>query len=223
MAPIRTLARRFMLRAVPRTVVLACLAVLLLARYVSADPVPGFTENWSVPGSTDGWEGGSTYSNPGTGGVGGASDGFLNISNTSPTHLGAFSAGPEYAGDWGGITMVTFWLKDTGVLQPSLELHFGIGNSGNFWLYSAGFKPSGSWRLFEVDLNESNFTQIIFGGSFDDAIHTVDRILVRHDVAPLFQSPNSITGDFGLDGLTLSGGATPVASTTWGRIKSLYR
>ena len=29
--------------------------------------------------------------------------------------------------------------------------------------------------------------------------------------------------DFGLDGLTLSNGATPAATATWGRIKALYR
>jgi hypothetical protein len=221
--PNRTSDRSFILpRAVSRVVALTCLGVLALASPSRSAPVSGFSENWSGT-SLDGWMGGSTLSNPGTGGVGGASDGFLMISNTFLGHLGSFSSGAEYAGDWSGIQLVNFWLRDTGVLQPSLEIHFGIGNTANFWITTVGFKPTSSWKLFSVDLSEANFTQIIFGGSFDDAIHTADRILVRHDVAPLSQTPNSIVGDFGLDGLSLSDGATPVSSRTWGRIKALYR
>ena len=91
------------LRIVPgpaaRNAALAALAVALLASAAIAAPLVGFLENW--PGtSLQGWGGGAELVNPGTGGAGGAGDGFLQVSTPFPAHLGANSFGTEYAGDW---------------------------------------------------------------------------------------------------------------------------
>jgi hypothetical protein len=45
----------------------------------------------------------------------------------------------------------------------------------------------------------------------------------RHDLAPFTQDPDPIQGDFGIDNLRLTDQSVPVLTTTWGRIKRLYR
>jgi hypothetical protein len=189
-------------------------ALLLLApRPAGADPVPPFIEHWSAPGNA-GWASGSTLSNPGTGGVLGAGDGFLMISTATPFQLGANSSGLAYTGNWAaaGANQVKFWLNDVGNPDP-LEIHFSIGNTSNLWQNNAAFVPaSGSWTQFTVDLTQqANFTQIIGGASFPLAIQNVNRVLIRHDLAPYTQSPDQIAGDFGLDEFEiLSAGSTAV-------------
>jgi hypothetical protein len=189
----------------------------LLAGTADAAPTLGFIEHF--PGtSTGSWSNISTVlSNPGTGGVNGAGDGYLVISSGSPVNLGAMSNGGEYVGNWtaAGITQVSLWLNDIGAADP-LEIHFGIGDaregSGNFWQYNVGFiPPLQSWAQFTVDLNSSSaFTQIIntTGGTFADALANVQRILVRHDLAPYVKDPNTLAGDYGLDEILLTQGTT---------------
>jgi hypothetical protein len=198
----------------PLTVVL-----MLLATAVAAAPAVGFLERWPGTG-LDGWAGGATLANPGSGGVSG--DGFLMVSTPGPapafTHnLGAQSSGAEYAGDWlaAGITQVRLWLDDVGNPDP-LEIHFALGDAadGNFWQYDTGFIPaSGVWTPFVVDLTSpGGFTHIIdaTGGTFDDALHNVDRVLIRHDHAPYVQTPDPIVADFGVDNLLLTNGVAGV-------------
>ena len=203
---------------------IAVTALLVCPSRTAAGPTLGFVEDWS--GTTlSSWAGGATLSNPGAGGVGGAGDGFLMVSTTSPGHLGTAGFGAEYAGDWmaAGITLVSLSLRDVGA-PDALEIHFAIGNTTNFWQYNPGFLPTGQWTQFNVDLTlPGSFTQIIGSGTFADALRSVNRILVRHDRAPFVQVPDFVQGDFGLDRVTLASTGTASAPTTWGRIKQLYR
>jgi hypothetical protein len=196
---------------------LCALALLSAAGPAFAGATLGFIERF--PGtSTNSWTGGSQISNPGTGGVDGAGDGYILIS-TLPVagKLGAYSDGPWYAGDWtaAGITQVQLWLNDVNAPQP-LEIHFSLGNSalGNFWQYNVGFVPVNNvWTQFTVDLtNATNFTKINTGtGTFAQALAAVDKIHVRHDLAPFTtQAPNTIAGDFGLDDVLLTDGTASV-------------
>ncbi len=200
-------------------------ALTLAASAAHAAPLIGWTENWRGT-SLDGWDGGSDLSNPGSGGIGGAGDGFLLISTPFPTHLGARCMSSEYQGDWlaSGVTKVVLWLDDVNGADP-LEIHFAIGNAANFWQYNTGFKPpNNAWQRYSVDLtSEANFTRIIGQGTFAAALQHVDRIHLRHDLAPFMQSPDPIQGDVGLDGLTLTNDAVPVGMVSWGRLKSIYR
>src|SRR6185503_8976651 len=145
----------------PRPLFRRRLIVLLTALSVCpclayAQPTAGFVENW--PGtSLEGWGGGATYSNPGTGGVGGAGDGFLMVNRPLIGNLGTTSQGTEYVGNWtaAGIVAVKLWLKDVGGNQ-ALEIHFAIGNGGNFWQYNLGFlPPEANWQEFTVDLTSA--------------------------------------------------------------------
>ena len=194
---------------------LACL--FLLAGAALAAPTLGFVENWT---GTPLWGGGASYSNPGSGGVGGASDGFLRFSTPHPVSgqrkLGARSFGPEYQGDWlaAGISQVRVWLNDVGVDDP-LEMHFSIGvEQTNFWQYDIAFlPPHGQWAEFVVDLSSAtNWTQTIGIGTFAAALQAVTAVHVRHDHAPFMQEPDLIDGDVGLDRLLLTNGVVAVAS-----------
>jgi hypothetical protein len=202
-------------------IALTILAISLIAPLAQAAPTLGFQEKWSGT-SLASWGGGAAYLNPGTGGVGGAGDGYLLMSTPGPfgSFLGAMSSAAPYAGNWqaAGISQVRFWLNDVGTDDP-LEIHFAIGNSpggnGNIWQYNSGFiPPLHAWAPFTVDLTSSAaFTQIIDnppGGTFDQALQTVNRVLIRHDLSPYIQIPDDLDGDVGVDGFLLTNGIVGV-------------
>jgi hypothetical protein len=208
-----------------RLVALVWLALLGQAPIVRGAPVPGFVEDWTGTG-VDGWEGGSLRSNPGTGGVGGAGDGFLTLSSAGSGHLGAYSTGAEYAGDWqaASIIQVRLWLKDVNG-RDALEIHLSLGSRANLWQYNPGFAPPDTgWAMFTVDLTtESNWTRIIGTDTFANALRQVDRVHLRHDLAPYDRFPDNVVGDVGIDRLQLVGSNVDVLPSSWGRIKRLYK
>jgi FlgD Ig-like domain len=191
------------------------LAAVLVLVHGAAAAVLGFREEWPLAGNTDGWGGGSVYANPGTGGVLGNGDGFLVISTAAPTaKLGGFGSNLELAGDYpaAGISEIRLWLNDVGNSDP-LEMHVSIGNGTNLWQYNVGFHPPhNQWAEFVVDLtNSANFTHTVGLGTFAAAMGTVDRILIRHDLAPFAQTPDPIQADVGVDHLLLTNGVVGVA------------
>lgn len=222
MSPDRDLRKLEVAR--PVFAVVAALLMLASARSATCGPTLGFQEDW--PGtSLQNWGGGSVYANPGSGGVGGASDGYLRVSTDAPAALGTVSFDVPYAGDWtaAGISQVKVWLNDVGTANP-LEIHFSIGNGGNFWQYNPGFvPPHNSWAQFTVNLTASSFTQITGAGTFAQALAAVDRAHFRHDKSPFILTPDVIQGDVGIDRLLLTNPTTAVRHTTWGRIQALYR
>ena len=195
---------------------LACL--FPLAGPALAAPTLGFVEHWS--GTTlHNWGGGPSNSNPGSGGVLGAGDGFLRFSTPHPTsgqrRLGVRTFGTDYAGNWtaAGITQVHLWLNDVEADDP-LEMHFSIGiEQANFWQYDVAFlPPHGQWAEFVVDLSSpTNWTQTIGPGTFAAALQGVTAAHVRHDHAPFIQEPDFIDGEAGLDRVLLTNGVVGVA------------
>jgi hypothetical protein len=174
----------------------------------AAQPTNGFVESFTGAGNLADWDSQANRTNPGTGGAGGAGDGFLRIARTFDAQLGARNVTTTYAGNWltAGVDRVRFSLNDVDGNQ-NLEIHFVIGNSGNLWQYDTGFiPPENAWAEFTVDLRDTaNFTAIInfAAQTYSTALQTADRILIRHDMAPYIQSPNAITGEFGLDEIKL--------------------
>jgi hypothetical protein len=144
-----------------------------------------------------------------SGGVGGASDPYISISNAAVANLGAFSQATDLVGDLpaDGVTGYSFWLQDTGA-NDNHEIHVGVGTAfSNYWLSIPGFTPpDGSWQQFSVDTTDpSQWVQIIGTGTFQAALAATDRVLFRHDVPPLVQNPNPASGDFGLDRIEVLG------------------
>jgi hypothetical protein len=194
---------------------------------VLAAPVFGSTE--SFPGVTIGeWVPGqaASLSNPGTGGLGGAGDGYLLLSQSVHFNFGMRNEGSLYAGNWNaaGITYLSLSLNDVGA-DDAFEIHLSIGYFGNLWQYNVGFTPpEGQWQRFVVDLtNPSDFSQIIGAGTFADALATADRLLIRHDRPPFTQVPDPTSGDLGIDEVVLGDLPVPTRETSWGRLKALYR
>ena len=194
-------------------IALSLAALILLAGGVHAAPTLGFVEHWTGATLHD-WGGGSTYSNPGTGGFLGAGDGYLLFSTSFDGRLGARSLGAEYQGDWqaAGVTQVRLWLNDVGTDDP-LEMHFSIGiEQANFWQYDIAFlPPAGQWAEFVVDLSSAtNWTHHIGTGTFAAALQGATNIHIRHDLAPYTQQPDAITADVGLDRVLLTNGVVGV-------------
>lgn len=203
-------------RRAPRFALIALASLTCLASPLRAAPTIGFVERF--PGtSLAGWDGGAIESNPGTGGLFGAGDGFLvfRTPNGFQHNLGVRATTAPYTGDWlsAGITQVRLWLQDVGTDDP-LEIHFSIGGFTNLWQYDAAFlPPSGSWAEFVVDLtNSAGFTPVVGAGFFEDALMTVEVIHVRHDKAPFIQQPDPLDGDVGLDQVLLTDGLVGVGS-----------
>jgi hypothetical protein len=159
-------------------------------------------------GTPGGWLSDDSPTNPGTGGIGGAGDGFLDIALASPFHLGAHSTNAAYAGNWIGanVNRIKLWLNELDAAHD-LEIHVSIGNSSNLWQSNIGLvPPSGAWAQFTVDLTDSSqFTHIIpFTSGFAAALQSADGLLIRHDKAPFAQSPDLIAGEFGVDNIELT-------------------
>ena len=75
-----------------------------------------------------------------------------------------------------------------------------------------------------IDLTSpTGWTQIIGSGTFEDALRTVERFHVRHDLPPFVMMPDEISGDVGIDQLLITSDVVDARPTTWGRIKTLYR
>lgn len=163
----------------------------------------GHLDSFSVAGELNGWGGGSfVYDNPGTGGVRGANDGFLLVSNPVPINFAARSGSSAYAGDWieAGATGISFWLRDVGG-TGDLEIHLGIGLAfSNFWLNTTPLRPTDEWQQFTITFDDpSQWTRIIGGGSFENALRNADRILFRHDTPPFGRNPPLHAGGLGID------------------------
>ena len=209
-----------------RSVLLAVATMLVFATAAHANPVAGFREDF--PGTSTGlWGGGAaTFDNPGTGGADGAGDGYLRMSQDNAGNFGARAIAPEYTGDWlaAGIQKVRIALNDIGTPQP-FQMHFCIGNGGNFWQYNIPFSPpSNAWQDFEIDLtSSSSFTHIVGSGTYAQALQNADRILIRYDLPPYVQNPDDFSGDLGIDRITLIGVPVRAEAATWGRLKALYR
>src|SRR5690606_17300034 len=91
----------------------------VLFKIEAEPPILGFVDTFSAPG-TNLWTSSSGLSNPGTGGVDGDGDGFLNITNAFSFNFGARSASVNYQGDWtaAGITELSLYLNDIGADEP---------------------------------------------------------------------------------------------------------
>src|SRR5262245_58798909 len=96
-----------------RSAVGLLLAGSLFARNAFA-ATPGVVQDFAS--GTAGFQGGSTETHVTTGGVGGASDPYLEISNAIAFQLGTFSTDPNFVGDLkaDGVKGFAFWLRDTG-------------------------------------------------------------------------------------------------------------
>ena len=210
-------------RRVLRNVLVVLATIALGAGPAAAAPVVGFIEEF--PGTSTGtWSGGTPSSNPGTGGYLGGGDGFLLLEQTFPNQLGNRASGSDYVGDWtaAGITRIQVWMNDVGA-DDELEMHLLIGRgdqtaAANFWQYNVGFlPPHQSWGIYVVDLAASDqFTQLQGSGTFAAALADVDRILIRHDLAPYLPHPNppdAIAADLGIDHVLLTNGLVDVAPT----------
>lgn len=217
--PCRTPSRRAL-------ALLAVVAASVVAARVRADVAIPFREDWAGT-SVQGWGGGATVANPGTGGADGAADGYLKISRTFPGNLGARTTGSAYIGDWiaAGVTRLRLALSDVGSFDPGLQIHVSVGSQSELWQYNLAFvPPAGEWETFEVDLtNASRFTRIIGSATFAGALQNADRVLIRHDAPAFVKDPDDKAGDFGVDRLELLGDETPTRPASFGSLKAIYR
>ncbi len=185
------------------TTPLGAIAVALAAA-PSLGAIAGFTEDFNA--GLGGWGGGATLDLIATGGVGGAGDGYLLISNSNPAQLATRNTSAPYTGDLiaDGVTGMSFWLRDLGG-EDTLRLHVAVGNPGNFWTSVVEFSPGAdAWTFYQVDFTDSaSWVRQQGSGTFEDALRATNRMQFRNN--PLAGDPSSPDGiaDFALDRITL--------------------
>lgn len=181
--------------------------VLALAVLAARAADLGHVDRFDAAG-TSGWSSGVPVNNPGSGGVDGPADGFLRVSTSFAGNHGARNIEPAYQGDWiaAGITELTLWLNDVEADQ-AFEIHVLLSDGfvASTWQYNEGFvPPNGCWRQFRVDLTDAaKWTQTRGEGTFEQVLRHVDRVTIRHDLAPYFDFPDGIVGELGIDHITL--------------------
>lgn len=190
----------------------ALLATPLCLASAAFGATPGFVQDFVGVGNTGFFGGGGAmeYSNPGTDGVGGAEDGYLHCASIPgfPTNFAAFSAAPEFSGDYpaSGVGGVSFWIRDVGEPQ-AFEMHLGLGAAQfNFWHYNLPIVPTAQWRKIYinlVDANPAHWTRTHGEGTLAAALADVRRLNIRHDTAPYEFVPDATEGDLGIDRVRL--------------------
>jgi len=104
------------------------IAIALPIRASSA-PVLGFVEPFTSTIST--WGGQATNTNPGTGGVGGAADGYLRLARTGAfgAPLATRSDGLEYNGDWiaANVPSNRIFYRSNSLVNQLMAVRAGIG------------------------------------------------------------------------------------------------
>ena len=151
-----------------------------------------------------------------------ADNGFLEIDSTAApgARLATRAIGvPQYTGDYiaAGVTEISFWGIDTGAPDDAI-VRVGIGERRqNFWVSNRSWDLGESWQRFAVDLtDETQWTQVIGGGSFEDALRNTDVLQVRADAIVNSAAPDAVSGSFGIDRIALvpgPGAAGAVAIT----------
>jgi hypothetical protein len=191
-------------------------SIFLAATVLAA--TPGFVQDFTS--GVGGFGGGSAVTRPLSGGVGGASDPYLQVANVAVANLGAFSNDANLIGNLtaDGVGGYSFYLQDVGA-NDDHEIHVGVGTAfSNFWLNTQGFvPPDGAWQQFSVDISDqSQWVQTHGTGTFAEALAASNRLLFRHDLAPFLQTPDSASGEFGLDRIEVLAAppSVPAASAT---------
>jgi hypothetical protein len=168
--------------------------------------VPGYVIDFNG-GTVDPFFSGAELTWQPTGGAGGAGDGWISVSRSSPGNLGAATNDPNVLGNLpaDGVTGYSFWLQDLGSQSP-LSIHVLVGDPFvNYWQSNVGFSPVlGAWTEYSIDFSDATqWTQTQGTGTFEDAIASSGRLLFRHDMPPFEHIPDSIQGAFGLDRITV--------------------
>jgi len=187
-----------------RTTALSAMLAVISTAAPALGAIAGWTEDFNT--GLGGWGGGATLDLIASGGVGGADDGYLLVSNSNPGQLATRNFSAPYVGDLidDGITGVSFWLRDLGG-DDTLRLHVAVGNQGNFWQSAAEFSPGAdSWSFFEVALTDPGaWVQLQGSGTFEDALRATDRMQFRNSPLSGDAPPLDGIADFALDRITL--------------------
>ena len=194
-----------------------CAAVLAVAPVtapaLAADEI---VEDFGPINEFGGWGGGSGfYDNPGTGGVDGAEDGYVEIINEpNAWRFGMNNQDAAYQGDWiaAGVRSVSLYVQDTGAPQD-FEIHLALSlDQNNTWIHTlAMYPPSGSWAFYSIDMENTVWTdwvQIGFGpadeAAFLTCLQNVQKVLLRHDDTSdgfdmVIANDDFIQGEMGFD------------------------
>lgn len=180
----------------PRHLFLACLVMLqaIASSQVVLNQIDTFQD-----GTTQSWGGGSSPVNVPTGGPLGAGDKYLQISATGSS-LATFN-NVRWTGNFpaAGVNRIEADLRNTGANPLVIRLVL-FGGSGDRWSSNTSFSlpTGGAWTHVAYNLDASNFTHTIGGGTFAATVTVMDRIMFRHEPT-ITSGGTAVTGQLGID------------------------
>ncbi len=213
-----------------RTLVLASMLVTVFgaaarpASAVVAGQIDTFTS-----GTTEGWNSGAGP-NPVpptvvlSGGPSGAGDAYLLVRG-----LGGVGAGSkltaintlQWTGNYtaAGIVGLRMDLMNAGA--KDLVVRVMVSTPTNEAISAATVVVAGGgWIPAFVSLAPGDLTPVF--GTASGALAGATELRIMHDTNPTFP-PDAMAGALGVDNIEAIGSATPAPTTSWGRIKGLYR
>ncbi len=186
------------------------LVTIVCAGAPAIGAAPGASQPFAQAGQLGGFfsGGANVLSNPGAGGVGGATDGYLGVESLFASNFGCATGAPEFTGNYpaSGVGGVSFWLRDVGAPDP-LRIRIALGQGQpNHWQCNAEFVPTPIWTKFYVNLaslNPAHWTLVHGVGSLAGALADVQRLNFRHDLEPFMFNPDEIRATLGVDEIRL--------------------
>ncbi len=176
---------------------------------------PGLVEHFSH-GLVNGWQGAppgdALLDNPGSGGADGVDDGYLRVTQPGSLALVAADFHNVYAANYltNGVGGFLVSLNDVNT-DEAFEIHFGLtaptASGLTTWVCNAPLMPAhNAWTTHFVrlqPLNEAQWTRVGGSATFEESLSSASRPFFWHDRAPLTNNPEPITGDLGIDRITL--------------------
>jgi hypothetical protein len=165
----------------------------------------GQVDDFSLAGQ-NGWSGGSSPFNIGSGGPRGSGDRYLEITAANG-NLGTYNSA-QWAGNYlsAGVTSLRLDIDNFGPDPLSLRIAlFGPDVGTSYTSANAVvLPPSSGWVSVEFSLLESALVRVAGTASYTNTLSSVARLLLRHDPDP--PSPpgefNRTTATLGIDNVT---------------------
>jgi hypothetical protein len=184
---------------------------LIVAVGLSSQSTPAATLNYVdtfQSGTTLNWVGQSSPTNISTGGPGGETDRFLQIS-TDGFHLATFNAVLPWTGDYtaAGIKAIEMDLNQLGAVDDDpVGIRLYVLGAGSQVFASTVSKPiaRGEWRRYQFGLTAADLTDVGGGGNLAATLGAVAKVLIRYNVATIPTGPgnqDSITAALGIDNI----------------------
>jgi hypothetical protein len=156
-------------------------------------------------GTTLDWSGNASPTNIATGGPAGEGDHFLRINSVS-SHLATFNLSPQWTGDYPAEEIKAIEMDMNRLAGDPVSIRLYVfGNGGTFASTLAQPIAADAWKRYQFGLTLDDLTDLDGDGNLATTLGTVNRILIRYDIAQTPTPPGvaagPVTATLGIDNI----------------------